>query len=174
MWKTQVGGKKTKNMNTVSQVRQVTAGMGGLFHAQQPCEPWASSLVTLSCSFLTCVLRTASPTTSEKQWGPSEIRYMKQLTIWKLQRHVSYCKYISTTISGSDWIGQNHLVILQIFNRTLTLCQSFFPSMLNTKRNDFCHSIVHCLELNMKDFEERNKATRILKKRVIDFGSGKL
>lgn len=42
--------------------------------------------------------------------------------------------------------------------------------MPNTKRNDFCHSIVHCLKLIIKDFEWRNKATRILKKRVIDFG----
>lgn len=33
----------------------------------------------------------------------------------------------------------------------------FPPSMLNTKRNKFCHLIVHCLELIKKDFEWRNK-----------------
>ena len=48
--------------------------------------------------------------------------------------------------------------------RALTTCQVF--SVPDTKINDFCHPVVHHLELLIKDLEWRNKATRILKKGV--------
>lgn len=66
------------------------------------------------------------------------------------------------TQSQEERIGQNHLFHCTSINRALTMSQSFF-SMLDTKINDFCHSIVHCLELIMKDLEWWNKATRIFR-----------
>lgn len=37
-------------------------------------------------------------------------------------------------------------------NKALTMCESFF-SMLDTKINAFCHSIVYSLALIMKDLQ---------------------